>query len=103
MYNIDTTACLFNTMLAIFYSFHLLYEDFQLDDIMHAHLLPLAKIDITQSPGTSDHKQLFTLCTRTMTLPLRRGATVEMQQIEFPANMRLWPTFHNYVAAGLKI
>ncbi|TMW48346.1 hypothetical protein DOY81_006572 [Sarcophaga bullata] len=97
-------------------------------------------IDITQSPGTSDHefieeqeKQLFTLCTRTMTLPLGRGmftlrtsiptptesmpipklcltgkepikgATVEMQQIEFPANMSLWPTFHNGVAAGLKI
>ncbi|KAL9886530.1 anaphase promoting complex subunit 1 [Glossina fuscipes fuscipes] len=97
-------------------------------------------IDITQSPGTSDHefieeqeKQLFTLCTRTMTLPMGRGiftlrtslpnptesmpipklcltgreptkgATVEMQQIEFPANMSLWPTFHNGVAAGLKI
>uniref|UniRef100_A0A1I8M2U1 Uncharacterized protein n=1 Tax=Musca domestica TaxID=7370 RepID=A0A1I8M2U1_MUSDO len=97
-------------------------------------------IDITQSPGTSDHefieeqeKQLFSLCTRTMTLPMGRGmftlrtsiptptesmpipklcltgkepikgATVEMQQIEFPANMSLWPTFHNGVAAGLKI
>uniref|UniRef100_A0A1A9WDA7 Uncharacterized protein n=1 Tax=Glossina brevipalpis TaxID=37001 RepID=A0A1A9WDA7_9MUSC len=97
-------------------------------------------IDITQSAGTSDHefieeqeKQLLTLCTRTMTLPMGRGiftlrtslpnptesmpipklcltgkepikgATIEMQQIEFPANMSLWPTFHNGVAAGLKI
>ncbi|XP_037936242.1 anaphase-promoting complex subunit 1 [Teleopsis dalmanni] len=97
-------------------------------------------IDITQSPGTSDHdfieeqeKQLFAMCTRTMTLPMGRGmftlrtsmptptesmpipklcltgkepikgATIEMQQIEFPANMSLWPTFHNGVAAGLKI
>lgn len=97
-------------------------------------------IDITQSPGTSDHefieeqeKQLFSMWTRTMTLPLGRGmftlrtsiptptesmpipklcltgkepikgATIEMQQIEFPANMNAWPTFHNGVAAGLKI
>lgn len=97
-------------------------------------------IDITQSAGVSDHefieeqeKQLYALCTRTMTLPLGRGmftlrttipiptesmpipklcltgkeptkgATIEMQQIEFPSNMNLWPSFHNGVAAGLKI
>lgn len=97
-------------------------------------------IDITQSPGISDHefieeqeKQLYALCTRTMTLPMGRGmftlrtsiptptesmpipklcltgkepvkgATIEMQQIEFPANMNMWPSFHNGVAAGLRI
>ncbi|XP_055843307.1 anaphase-promoting complex subunit 1 [Episyrphus balteatus] len=97
-------------------------------------------IDIVQSPGISDHefieeqeKQLYALCTRTMTLPMGRGmftlrtsiptptesmpipklcltgkepvkgATIEMQQIEFPANMNLWPSFHNGVAAGLRI
>ncbi|XP_055370778.1 anaphase-promoting complex subunit 1 isoform X2 [Condylostylus longicornis] len=97
-------------------------------------------IDLTQSPGVTDHefieeqeKQLYALCTRTMTLPMGRGmftlrtsipaptdsmpipklcltgkepvkgATIEMQLIEFPANMNLWPSFHNGVAAGLKI
>ncbi|XP_017050802.1 anaphase-promoting complex subunit 1 [Drosophila ficusphila] len=78
-------------------------------------------------------KQLFALCARTMTLPLGRGmftlrtmmprpsdslsmpklclvgrepvkgTTIEMQQIEFPANMQMWPSFHNGVATGLKI
>lgn len=78
-------------------------------------------------------KQLFALCTRTMALPVGRGmftyrtyfpvltellpipklcltgketgrgATIEMQQIEVPANMNLWPQFHNGVAAGLRI
>ncbi|XP_054087608.1 anaphase-promoting complex subunit 1 [Zeugodacus cucurbitae] len=78
-------------------------------------------------------RQLFALCKRTMALPLGRGmftlrtsiptptelmpipklclsgkepvkgATVEMQQIELPPNMSLWPSFHNGVAAGLKI
>lgn len=78
-------------------------------------------------------KQLFAMCTRTMALPVGRGmftfrtyypilteilpipklcltgketgrgATIEMQQIEVPANMSLWPQFHNGVAAGLRI
>lgn len=78
-------------------------------------------------------KQLFALCTRTMALPIGRGmftyrtyypvlteilpipklcltgketgrgATIELQQIEVPANMSLWPQFHNGVAAGLRI
>ncbi|XP_032594835.1 anaphase-promoting complex subunit 1 [Drosophila grimshawi] len=78
-------------------------------------------------------KQLFAYCARTMTLPLGRGmftlrtllprpsdnmpmpklclagrepvkgTTIEMQQIEFPANMHQWPSFHNGVATGLKI
>lgn len=78
-------------------------------------------------------KQLFALCTRTMALPVGRGmftfktyypvlteilpipklcltgketgrgATIEMQQIEVPANMNVWPQFHNGVAAGLRI
>lgn len=42
--NIETSAILFNTIPAIFYSFHLLYEDFKLDDSMHQHLKPLAKV-----------------------------------------------------------
>lgn len=97
-------------------------------------------IDILQLPSVSDHefieeqeKQLFSLCIRTMALPIgrgmftvrtktpsctdsmsipklclsgkevNRGATVELQQIEVPPNMTTWPLFHNGVAAGLKI
>lgn len=97
-------------------------------------------IDVTQAPGVSDHdfleeqeKQLFSLCTRTMALPMGRGmftlrtctplsteslpipklclfgkepvkgATIEMQQIEVPPHMSLWPVFHNGVAAGLRV
>lgn len=97
-------------------------------------------IDIVQLPSVSDHefieeqeKQLFSLCIRTMALPvgrgmftiqttspscteslsmpklclngkeIHRGATVELQQIEVPPNMTTWPLFHNGVAAGLKI
>ncbi|XP_058812243.1 anaphase-promoting complex subunit 1 [Topomyia yanbarensis] len=78
-------------------------------------------------------KQLYALCIRTMALPLgrgmftlrtsrptatqilpipklcltgkeiHRGATIEIQQLEVPPNMNLWPTFHNGVAAGLRI
>lgn len=43
--NIDTAACLFNNIPAIFYSFHLLYEDFKLDTTMQQHLFPLAKVN----------------------------------------------------------
>ncbi|XP_030380933.1 anaphase-promoting complex subunit 1 [Scaptodrosophila lebanonensis] len=97
-------------------------------------------IEMVQSPGTTDHefieeqeRQLFAMCSRTMTLPLGRGmftlrtlvpkpsenmtmpklclvgrepvkgTTIEMQQIEFPSNMHMWPSFHNGVATGLKI
>lgn len=78
-------------------------------------------------------KQLFALCTRTMALSIgrgmftyrtyypvlteilpmpklcltgketTRGSTVEFQQIEVPANMSLWPQFHNGVASALRI
>lgn len=78
-------------------------------------------------------KQLFAMCTRTMALPMGRGmftlrtctptateiltipklclsgkesvkgATIELQQIEVPPNMNMWPNFHNGVAAGLQI
>lgn len=78
-------------------------------------------------------KQLFALCTRTMALPVgrgmftfrtyypvlteilpipklcltgketARGASIELQSIEVPANMSVWPQFHNGVAAALRI
>ncbi|XP_053692901.1 anaphase-promoting complex subunit 1 [Sabethes cyaneus] len=78
-------------------------------------------------------KQLYALCIRTMALPIgrgmftlrtsrptatqilpipklcltgkeiHRGATIEIQQLEVPPNMNLWPAFHNGVAAGLRI
>lgn len=78
-------------------------------------------------------KQLFALCTRTMALPVgrgmftyrtyfpvlteilpipklcltgketTRGSTVELQSIEVPANMNVWPQFHNGVASALRI
>lgn len=97
-------------------------------------------IDIVQGPSVTDHdfieekeKQLFSLCTRTMALPVGRGmftlrtavqlsgdampipklclsgkevtkgAIVELSQMEVMPNMNAWPLFHNGVAAGLKI
>ncbi|XP_053668809.1 anaphase-promoting complex subunit 1 [Anopheles marshallii] len=78
-------------------------------------------------------RRLYMLCLRTMALPIGRGmftvfssrpsetqtvpiprlclsgrdvvrgTTIEIQQIEVPANMSLWPAFHNGVAAGLRI
>lgn len=78
-------------------------------------------------------KQLYAICTRTMALPMGRGmftlrtctptstesltipklclsgkeifkgATIDLQQIEVPQNMSMWPLFHNGVAAGLQV
>lgn len=78
-------------------------------------------------------KHLFAICTRTMALPigrgmftlrtctpaateslkfpklclsgkeLEKGGTIELQQIEVPPNMNVWPMFHNGVAAGLQL
>ncbi|XP_071453561.1 anaphase-promoting complex subunit 1 [Hetaerina americana] len=97
-------------------------------------------ISILQRPGVSDHefiedqeRHLYTLCTRTMALPVGRGmftlrtaspvvteplpiprlcltgkapprgATIDLSHIETAPNMNLWPLFHNGVAAGLRI
>lgn len=97
-------------------------------------------IDIVQGPSVTDHdfieekeRQLFSLCTRTMALPVGRGmftlrtaeqlvgdampipklcltgkevtkgAVVELSQMDVLPNMNAWPLFHNGVAAGLKI
>lgn len=78
-------------------------------------------------------KQLLGMCTRTMSLPVGRGmftmrtstpaateslpipklcltgkerekgVAIELQQIELPQNMSMWPLFHNGVAAGLQL
>lgn len=78
-------------------------------------------------------KQLLVICTRTMALPIARGmvtirtstpaatesliipklclsgkekekgGTIDLQQIELPQNMNVWPMFHNGVAAGLQL
>ncbi|CAH0559464.1 unnamed protein product [Brassicogethes aeneus] len=78
-------------------------------------------------------KHLFAVCTRTMALPIGRGmftmrtstpvitepmpcpplcltgkapprgTTVDLSHIDTPANMSLWPLFHNGVANGLRI
>ncbi|XP_017782212.1 PREDICTED: anaphase-promoting complex subunit 1 [Nicrophorus vespilloides] len=78
-------------------------------------------------------KQLYAICTRTMALPVGRGmftlrtatpviteplpiphlcltgkapprgSSVELTHIDTPANMNLWPLFHNGVANGLRI
>ena len=78
-------------------------------------------------------RALSAFCVRTMALPLGRGiftlhtttpiitetlpiptlnltgratprnTTVELTHIEVPANMNAWPSFHNGVAAGLKL
>lgn len=97
-------------------------------------------VEITQSAGVSDHefleeqeKQLYSICLRTMTLPIGRGmftlrtciptptdtlpvpklcltgkeptkgATIEMTPADYPPNMSMWPKFHNGVAAGLRV
>lgn len=60
---------------------------------------------------------MFTLCTATpvITEPLPtpplcltgkappRGTTVDLSHIDTPANMNLWPLFHNGVANGLRV
>lgn len=78
-------------------------------------------------------RQLLAICTRTMSLPVGRGmltlhtispaatepfdipklcltgkdkekgALIEMNTIEVPTNMNVWPLFHNGVAAGLQL
>ncbi|XP_054263292.1 anaphase-promoting complex subunit 1 [Macrosteles quadrilineatus] len=97
-------------------------------------------IAITQRPDVSDHefieeqeKHLYTICTRTMALPIGRGmltlhtacpvpseplaiprlclsgrapprgTTVDLTHIDVVPHMNLWPLFHNGVAAGLRI
>ncbi|XP_059480357.1 anaphase-promoting complex subunit 1 isoform X2 [Neocloeon triangulifer] len=98
------------------------------------------KISIIQRPEVSDHdyieeqeKQLLSLCTRTLGLPVGRGmftlasvepvvleplpvpklcltgkspirgTSIDLSHIETVANMNYWPLFHNGVAAGLKV
>ncbi|RWS17915.1 anaphase-promoting complex subunit 1-like protein, partial [Dinothrombium tinctorium] len=98
------------------------------------------KIALLQRPGVTDHdfieeqeRHLYTLCIRTMALPIGRGmftlktykpvvaetfpipklclsgrvpprnTTVELSHIDVPANMNTWPMFHNGVAAGLRV
>lgn len=97
------------------------------------------KICIPHRPGLTDHelmeeqeRHLYTLCIRTLALPIGRGmftlrtykpviaetfpipklcltgrvpprnTTVELTHIDTPANMNTWPLFHNGVAAGLR-
>ena len=97
------------------------------------------KIAITQRPGVNDHdfieeqeRHLYTICIRTMALPVGRGmftlrsykpviaetfpipnlclkgrvpprnTLVDLTHIDVPVNMTVWPSFHNGVAAGLR-
>lgn len=116
-------------------------KDLRIEDVRHmlASSTP-AVVDIVQRLGVSDHdfieereRQLLSICTRTMSLPVGRGmltlqtfspaatesfdipklcltgkekekgAIIEMSTIEVPANMNMWPLFHNGVAAGLQL
>ncbi|XP_037808254.1 anaphase-promoting complex subunit 1-like isoform X2 [Lucilia sericata] len=85
-------------MLAIFYSFHLLYEDFKLDDIMHAHLLPLAKFlhqlayVMQLQSYTFRHAMDFPLlvknCSKTCILTEQHGSQMsykELSQVQAPS------------------
>ncbi|KAL3875250.1 hypothetical protein ACJMK2_038174 [Sinanodonta woodiana] len=99
-----------------------------------------ARIALTQRPEVGDHefieeqeKHLYSICIRTMALPVGRGmftlsthhpiptetfpipklcltgvasprnTTVDLTHIDTPVNMSAWPHFHNGVAAGLRI
>ncbi|KAK3580765.1 hypothetical protein CHS0354_023054 [Potamilus streckersoni] len=99
-----------------------------------------ARIALTQRPEVGDHefieeqeKHLYSICIRTMALPVGRGMftlsthhpiptetfpipklcltgrapprnnTVDLTHIDTPTNMSAWPHFHNGVAAGLRI
>lgn len=122
--------------------FRLLFPEDQ--RLQEAHLMlnssKPVKVSIQQKPGVTDHdfieeqeRHLYTLCIRTMALPLGRGmltlrsyvpiiaetfpipklslvgrvpprnTTIEISHIEVPPNMNMWPLFHNGVAAGLRI
>lgn len=111
--------------------------------VLEAHSLLTSskpvKICIPHRPGLTDHelmeeqeRHLYTLCIRTLALPIGRGmftlrtykpviaetfpiptlcltgrvpprnTTVELTHIEVPANIITWPLFHNGVAAGLR-
>ena len=96
--NVDTTACLFNTIPAIFYCFHLLYEDFKLDDTMHQHLLPLAKFlhqlayDMQLQSYTFHYSLDFPIlirnCTKSSILTEQHGAQMlfkELLQVQAPS------------------
>ncbi|KAK7104440.1 anaphase-promoting complex subunit 1-like [Littorina saxatilis] len=98
------------------------------------------QIAVVQRPEVSDHdfieeqeRHLYSICIRTMALPLGRGmftlcsytpmttemlpipklcltgrasprnTMVELSRVEVPPNMTGWPHFHNGVAAGLRI
>ena len=40
---------------------------------------------------------------RLASAPTRGGATVDLSEMDLPANMNTWPHFHNGVAAGLRV
>lgn len=116
-------------------------KDLRIEDVrqMLASSAPVV-VNIVQRLGVSDHdfieereRQLLSICTRTMSLPVGRGmltlqtfspaatesfdipklcltgkekekgGIIEMSTIEVPANMNMWPLFHNGVAAGLQL
>ncbi|XP_030754835.1 anaphase-promoting complex subunit 1 [Sitophilus oryzae] len=55
----------------------------------------------TTTPIITEPLATPTLCLTGKALP--RGNTVELNHIDTPANMNLWPLFHNGVANGLRI
>ncbi|KAF7270472.1 hypothetical protein GWI33_016577 [Rhynchophorus ferrugineus] len=55
----------------------------------------------TATPIITEPLATPTLCLTGKALP--RGNTVELNHIDTPANMNLWPLFHNGVANGLRI
>lgn len=55
----------------------------------------------TATPIITEPLPAPVLCLTGKALP--RGNTVELNHIDTPANMNLWPIFHNGVANGLRI
>lgn len=55
----------------------------------------------TATPIITEPLPAPVLCLSGKALP--RGNTVELNHIDTPANMNLWPIFHNGVANGLRI
>ncbi|XP_053678179.1 anaphase-promoting complex subunit 1 [Anopheles nili] len=86
-------------------------HDFQEEQERRLYALCLRAMALPVGRGMFTVSSSRPIATQTVPMPLLclggrdtiRGATVEFLQTEIPANFWLWPSFHNGVAAGLRI